>query len=194
MKKIILCIVLIFFGLTANALTINKLLNYYKNQPDIQYEVIKGKRLSALVDSVSSDVEKDALRSAKKLVVFGSFMDEEQRKDLSSRLDMLDDYSLAFSYSLETPESTLPLLFAATGMESSTKVDIYAKNSSSSEYIYQPVFLINMWGMVALAYLDGKIKPDATKDLVKATFKVNYSTSVDETKQKEERSILDRLD
>lgn len=194
MKKILLCIVFSLCGIIANALTINKLLKQYKNSPDIEYKVIKGKGLEALVDSVTSDVEKEALRSAKKLVVFGGFMDDDQRDDLSSKLNSLDDYSLAFSYTLERPEPTLPLLFATTGLESSTKVDIYAKNSSSSEYIDQPVFLINMFGMVAVAYLDGKIKPDATKDLVKATFKVDYSTSVDAKKQKEERSLLDRLD
>lgn len=190
MKKIFLSLLILFNSLIANALTVNKLLNYYKNQPNVNYEVIKGIRLKALVDSVSTDVEKDALRTAKKLVVVNSFMDEKQRDELSSKLNILDDYSLAFSYSMDNPEPTIPLLFTATGIEYSTTVDIYTKNSVASEYLYQPVFLINAKEMVALAYLDGKIKPDAAKDFIKVTFNTDYPDSASAQK----KSPIDRID
>lgn len=190
MKKIILSLLLLFISLMANALTVDKLLNYYKNQPDANYEVTKGKRLKALVDSVSTDVEKDALRSAKKLVVVNSFMDEKQRDELSSKLNILDDYSLAFSYSMNNPEPTIPLLFTATGIEYSMTVDIYAKNSFSNEYIYQPIFIIKVNEMVALAYLDGKIKPEVAKDFIKVTFNTDYPDSASAQK----KSHLDRID
>ncbi len=174
MKKIVLIFLLFFISLIANALTIDNLLNYFKNLPDVKHEVIKGKRLNALVDSVATDIEKDALRTAKKLVVISSSMDEKQRGDLLSKLSLLNNYNLAFSYVMDTPEPTIPLLSTATGIKSSTTVNIYAKNSSSNEYLYNPVFLLHMNGIVALAYLDGKIKPDAAKDLVQATFNIVY--------------------
>ena len=97
-----LIMALLFSNLMANALTIGKLLKNYRNQPDIQYEVIKEKELKALIDSVSSETEKDALRSARKLVILGSRMDEIQHESLSSYLKRLDDYSLALSYSIDT--------------------------------------------------------------------------------------------
>ena len=157
MRKFTLIMALLFSNLMANALTINKLLKNYRNQPDIQYEVIKEKELKVLIDSVSSETEKDALRSARKLVILGSRMDEIQHESLSSDLNRLDDYSLALSYSIDTPQKTLPLLGIASGTETSINVDIYSKKSSSGEYLNKPVFLINMWGMVVLAYLDGRI-------------------------------------
>ena len=189
MRKFTLIMALLFSNLMANALTINKLLKNYRNQPDIQYEVIKEKELKALIDSVSSETEKDALRSARKLVILGSRMDEIQHESLSSYLNRLDDYSLALSYSIDTPQKTLPLLGIASGTETSINVDIYSKKSSSGEYLNKPVFLINMWGMVVLAYLDGRIKPDIAKDLIQVTF--SNSDSRSESAQK--HSAIDRI-
>ncbi|MDE6697237.1 MAG: hypothetical protein K2K25_10190 [Muribaculaceae bacterium] len=189
MKKIVLSLILLLNFLIANSLTLNKFLNYYKNQPDLNYEVIKGKRLNALMDSVNNDVEKEALRTAKKLVVFGGFMDDRQRDALTYKLCMLDNYSLAFSYTMDIPEPTIPILSVATGIKDSMTVDIYAKNSFSSEYIYQPLFLIKMNEMVALAYLDGKIKPEVAKDFIKVTFRTDYPDSA----SAQTKTPLDRI-
>lgn len=185
---------MLFSCLTANALTVDKLLKYYRNQPDIQYEEKKGKELKALMDSVSSDVEKEALRSARKLVILGAVMDEEQREQIIARLNSLNDYSLALAYTKDTPEPLNPLLFTVTGPESSITVDIYSRNTSSSEYLIKPVFIVNMWGMVSLAYLDGRIKPDTAKDFVEVTFNIGYSFSASHAKTREKLSTLNRID
>ena len=193
MKNITFILTLLFSSLIANAMTVDKLLKYYRHQPDIQFEEIKGKELEALMDSASSDVEKDVIRRAKKLIVMGFISDEEQRKELSSKLNMLDDYSLALAYTKDTPEPINPLLFSITGLESSIAVDIYSKNSSSSEYLIKPVFLINMWGMVALAYLDGTIKPDTAKEFVEITFNTSYTFSASPAGSEKKQSTLDRI-
>ncbi|MDE5871283.1 MAG: hypothetical protein K2H22_05040, partial [Muribaculaceae bacterium] len=193
MKNITFILTLLFSSLIANAMTVDKLLKYYRHQPDIQFEEIKGKELEALMDSASSDVEKDVIRRAKKLIVMGFISDEEQRKELSSKLNMLDDYSLALAYTKDTPEPINPLLFSITGLESSIAVDIYSKNSSSSEYLIKPVFLINMWGMVALAYLDGTIKPDTAKEFVEVTFNTSYTFSASPAGSEKKQSTLDRI-
>lgn len=194
MKNIILTTALLFSSLIANAINVNELFKYYKNLPDVHYELIKGKGLETLKDSVSTEAEKEALSSAKQLIVVSSIMDGEQQNALLSKLNTLDDYSLAFSNAKETPEPTIPLLFNATGLESSTSVNIYAKNSSSCEYFNKPIFFINRNGMVALAYLDGKIKPEAAKNLVQLTFDNKHTDSDSTTKTGKERSPLDRLD
>ena len=124
MKKITFIMTLLFGSLIANALTVDKLLKNYRNQPDLQYEEIKGKELEALMDSVSKDTEKEALRTAKKLVVIGFMKDNEQCKELSTELNKIDDYSLALAYTIDTPEPLNPLFFTVTGLESSIAVEI----------------------------------------------------------------------
>lgn len=191
MKNLAVILVLLLTSLSSNALTIDQLLKEYRNMPDIQYEEVKGKDLKALVDSVSTDVEKEALSSAKRLVVLGTVMDEDQREELMSKLNQLKDYTLGLSYSIVPEENQNPLLSIALGLESSITVDIFSKNTSSSEYLIKPVFFINMWGMSALFYLDGKIKPDSAKELVKVTFNTEYSISPDNSQPTPEGDIDD---
>ncbi|MDE6342735.1 MAG: hypothetical protein K2K93_10485 [Muribaculaceae bacterium] len=194
MRKIAISLAFFFCCLISDAMTANQLLRFYKNQPDIQYEEIKGKGLRALIDSVSTDAEKEALRSARKLVVFGSIMDDERREALTSGLDMLDNYSLAFSFAMDTPAPTNPPLFTGSDNETSITVDIYGKNTSSEEYLYKPFFLVKMWGMVALAYLDGKIKPEAAKDFVEVTFHTKNPDTDSAAASGKKRTSLDRID
>ena len=194
MKKNAFILIFILSSLIANALTVEKLLKGYRNQPNIEYKEVKGKGLKALIDSVSTEVEKEALRNARKLVVMGSMMNEEQRMELSSKLNKLDDYSLALEYTVDLPEQLNSVSSALNGQEPSVSVDIYSKNSASSEYLIKPVFLINMWGMVALAYLDGKIKPDTAKEFVDVTFHTGYSLSASSGETGKKQSAIERID
>ncbi len=189
MKKIILPLLFLFSSLVINALTIDKLIKEYKNLPDAKFEEFKGKRLNALADSVTTDVEKEALRSAKKLVVLSSNFDEEQRRELLSKLNLLNDYNLAFSYGVDAQELTIPLLSTATDIESTSTIDIYTKNSSSSEYLFKPVFFINMPEKFALAYLDGRIKSEAAQDIVQVTLNTGFPNSASDNK----KNPLDRI-
>lgn len=191
MKNLAVILILLLTSLSSNALTIDQLLKEYRNMPDIQYEEVKGKELKALVDSVSTDVEKEALSTAKRLVVLGTVMDEDQREELMSKLNQLKDYTLGLSYSEDSKEDLNPLFSTILGLESSITVDIFSKNTSSSEYLIKPVFFINMWGMSALVYLDGKIKPDSAKELVNVTFNTEYSISPDNSQPTPEGDIDD---
>ena len=47
--------------------------------------------------------------------------------------------------------------------------------------------------MVALAYLDGKIKPDTAKEFVEVTFHTSYSFTASSPESKEKQSTLDRI-
>lgn len=189
MKNIVLSLIILLGGLVANALTIDKLFNTYKNQPNIRYEVIKGRRLNSLIDSTTSEFEKEVLQSIKKLIVLEKIWDEEQLYDLSSNIEKLKDYSLVLSYSMESSDPAIPLLSSATGVDSSNNIKIYSKKSSSSEYLNRPLFFINMGGRELLAYLDGKLKPEVAKDLVKLTLNTYLSEAATTT----EKTPLDRI-
>ncbi|MDE6017970.1 MAG: hypothetical protein K2G85_04055 [Muribaculaceae bacterium] len=193
MKKITFILTLLFSSLIANALTVDQLIKYYRNMPDIQCEVIKGKELQALLDSASTNIGNKTHRTAKKLIFLGFLNDEEQRSELSSKLETLDDYSIAFSYTKDTPGTINPLLSTITGLETSVAVEIYSKNSSSNDYLSKPLFVIYIWGMVGLAYLDGNINQDIAKDFVEVTFNTSYSISPSPARKSEKQSTLKRL-
>lgn len=194
MKKIALTLALLFTTITANALTIDHILKNFRNQPDIQYKAFKGKELKDLMDSLSSDFEKKSLLSARKLIVVDSLMNTKQREELSSNLNMLDDYSLELSYTMDYAIQANSLLFPLTGLETTASVDIYCRKSSSNEYLYKPVFLINMSEKAAMIYLDGKLKSNTVKDFVEVIFNTNFSNSVSITGNLKKRTALDRID
>ncbi len=188
-KTIVRSTTLLLSSLVANAITIDRLFNSYKNQPNIKYEVIKGKSLNALIGGAPSDLEKETLRSIKKLIVFEMIMDQEQLIDLSENIGKLKDYSLVLSYSMDPSYPSIPLLSSALGTDSSNIVNIYSKNSSSDEYLNKPVIITYMGSKVALTFFDGKISPKVAKDLVQ----VKISDAFSDTASTKEQSPLDRI-
>lgn len=189
MKNIVLSLILLLCNPVANALTIDKLFNTYKNQPNYKYEVIKGKSLNSLIDSAPSELEKEVLQSIKKLIILEKISEDEQLIDLSANIEKLKDYSLAYSYSLDSSDLAIPLLSSTTSIDSSNNIKIYSKKSSSSEYLNQPLFFFNTGKRALLAYLDGKLNPETTKNLVRLTLNTYFSEAAPTT----EKSPLDRI-
>ncbi|MDE6304632.1 MAG: hypothetical protein K2M01_07400, partial [Paramuribaculum sp.] len=55
-------------------------------------------------------------------------------------------------------------------MDNSVTTEIYSKDSSSDQYLLNPLLVIKIWGMTALVYLDGKLKPDNAQEMIKVSF------------------------
>ena len=151
MKRFIFAFALLLTGILSQALTVNDLIKKYKDQPGVTYREVSGKELKNQIDSVSSESEKEVLRTAKKMEVL-IVLNDELLDSLSSDVNALSDYSLALSYS---------------GDEGGMAVDVYGKDSNSKEYIQKPVFMIKISAWSVLIYLDGRIRPDNTKDIIK---------------------------
>ena len=180
MKKIIFAIILILSCLLGNAMKIEQLLKICKNLPDIQYEEIKGKELKRLIeDTTTSEIEKEVLSNSRKIVILGFMSGMEENKEISSHLNSLKGYSLAMSFTMTLPHLDSPIA-----------VDVYSEDEPSGEYLTKPIFLINLWGIAGMVYIDGKLKPETAKDFIQVTYSTNFKNS--EAPQK--RSVLDRLD
>ena len=175
-KRFTLIVTLLMSGLLAQALTVNELLSKYKKFPDTQYKEFKGKELKKHIDNELSEAEKEVLRTAKRLVMVLAFFEKEQIENLTSDLNSLEDYSLAISYSMSDAQSDGNMR-SLPGMNDNTSVtvSVYSENSSSSEYLLKPVIVINLCEMIGLMYIDGKIKPEETKDLIKVKREITPS-------------------
>lgn len=166
MKRSFITLAILVSCILAQALTVDKLINKYKKLPNVVYREIKGKELKNQIDSVSSENEKEILRSANKMVIM-MFLEEEP-EELEVDLKALKDYSLALSYNMEDddePADAIPSL----NIMPSIAVDVYGKDGDSSEYILKPVLFMKLFEMSVFIYLDGKIRPDDTKELIKVS-------------------------
>ncbi|MDE7409307.1 MAG: hypothetical protein K2N09_04725, partial [Muribaculaceae bacterium] len=180
MKKIIFTIILILSCLLGNAMKVEQLLKICKNQPDIQYEEIKGKELKKLLeDPTTSEIEKEVIRNSRKIVILGFMSGVEENKSIISNLNSLKGYSLAMSF-------TMTVLH----FDSLIAVDVYSEDKPSGEILIKPIFLLNLWGITGLVYIDGKIRPETAKDFIQVTYNTNFNNS-DSSKK---HSVLDRLD
>lgn len=157
--------------LLSQAMTVNELLSKYKSYPNAQYKEVKGKELKKLRDNVSSETEKEILRTAKKLVIVLAFMEDDEFENLTSDLNTLEDYSQALYYTLDDSQSEEEMPNNILGIElvTSASVGVYSEQSSSSEYLLKPVFAINLCGMIGVIYIDGKIKSGDEKEIIKLT-------------------------
>lgn len=169
-----LSILLVFFGLciACHALTVKGLFNKYKKLPDVTYKEINRKELRANIDSVSSESEKEVLRSLKKMEVL-MFPAESLPESLVSDLTSLKDYSLIISYS-KTEEDMIDKMFNSIPIfgadDNSFIIDVYGRNTASAdEYVTQPVIMMRFWEWITLIYLDGRVRLDDTKQMIKVT-------------------------
>lgn len=178
MKRLILILALILPCIFAQALTVNDLIKKYKNFPEASYMEADKKQLRNQIDSVSSEAEKETLHSLNKMKILLMGLDDEQTETLTSDLNSLKNYSLTMSFSSSNeqkePENLLQSAINSC-MDLSMTTDIYSKDSSSDQYLLNPILVIKVWEMTALIYLDGKLKPDNAKELVKASFNSNTS-------------------
>lgn len=178
MKRLILIVALILPCIFAQAITVNDLLKKYKNFSEAGYMEVDKNQLRNQIDSVSSEAEKEALRSINKMKMLLLSLDDEQTEILTSDLNSLKNYNLTMSFS-SSNEQEQPDNFLQSAinfcMDLSITTDIYSKDTSSDQYLLNPILVIKVWNMTALVYLDGKLKPDNAKEMVKVSFNSNTS-------------------
>ena len=170
MKRLILSLAVVIPFIIAHAMTVNDLFKKYRSSiPDAQYTELKGKALKNQIDSVSTDREKEILRNAKKVVMLGWAADNEQYDNLIADLNELKGYNCAMSYTenggTEEDSNTFKSMINSL-VNPAMKVSVYGKETSSGQYILQPVIVVNYMGMAVIVYVDGKIRPGDEKELI----------------------------
>lgn len=174
MKRILLILTLLVPCLLSQAITVDELFKKYKECPNTQYRVLGKEELKALAANVSSEEEKEVLRSAKRLEVLLTFIEEEEQKKMVADLNALEGYTVAISTdasidmtdaNADGPSSAIPTVETTdAGTYPSMSMTVYGKETSSNECVSKPVIFITMWEMTTIIYIDGKIKPsDANK-------------------------------
>lgn len=201
MKRLILIIALIVPCLLSQAITVDALFKKYKHYPEAQYRKVNSTELKAQIDSVSSEEEKEVLRTAKEMLMLMVPLEKEDLKQLIAELNTLKGYNLAMSFSDNDNNDTSPSFsddligkeietieegtgrivkgtiigLAQPDNEQSFSVEIYSKETSK-DVVSKPVFLIRMFGLTGLIYIDGEIKPNDTKKIIE--IKTNTSLSI----------------
>lgn len=192
MKRLFFIIALLVPALLSQALTVNDLFKKYKNYPEAQYRKLNSKELKAQIDSVSSEDEKEVLRTAKEMMMLMVSLEEEDLKQLTAELNTLKGYNMAMSFS-ENDNNDAPPAFSddligkeivtieeGTGRivkgtivgqaqpdnEPSFSVEIYSKETSR-DVLSKPVLLIRMCELTGLIYIDGEIKPNDAEKMIK---------------------------
>lgn len=192
MKRLFFIIALLVPALLSQALTVNDLFKKYKNYPEAQYRKLNSKELKAQIDSVSSEDEKEVLRTAKEMMMLMVILEEEDLKQLTAELNTLKGYNMAMSFS-ENDNNDAPPAFSddligkeivtieeGTGRivkgtivgqaqpdnEPSFSVEIYSKETSR-DVLSKPVLLIRMSELTGLIYIDGEIKPNDAEKMIK---------------------------
>lgn len=201
MKRLILIIALIVPCLLSQAITVDALFKKYKHYPEAQHRKVNSTELKAQIDSVSSEEEKEVLRTAKEMLMLMVPLEKEDLKQLIAELNTLKGYNLAMSFSDNDNNDTSPSFsddligkeietieegtgrivkgtiigLAQPDNEQSFSVEIYSKETSK-DVVSKPVFLIRMFGLTGLIYIDGEIKPNDTKKIIE--IKTNTSLSI----------------
>lgn len=192
MKRLLLVLALLLPAVMSQALSVSDLFKKYKKIPDAQYVKMNEKDMRAMVDSVTSEVDKELYRTANGMqMLLMHLEDEAQIEKLTSEINSIKDYSLALSFThnngtpsikvtmegIASRESLKEAMqgFIKSFIDPTTSVDVYCKETSG-EYLVKPLYLLNFWGFTGLVYLDGRIKAgDADKIL---TFTADTDTTV----------------
>ena len=162
-------------------MSVNDLFKKYMSYPNTQYKELNEKELRAQVDSVSSEQEKEILRTAKRMQILLSFMEDDALESLKDDLNSLKGYSMAAAIDTSEDASVnLPAVSLFPEIDPSVTLEVYSKDSSSGEFLSKPLMYIKLMGMTALIYIDGKIRANDAKDFVKAS--VNVDVDFDITK------------
>lgn len=189
MRKIIFVLVLMATVILGQAMTVNGLFKKYQDFPEAQYLKMNEKELKAQMDSVSSEEEKEILRTAKSMQMLLFVLEEEdQKQKLTDDLTSLKHYSLALSFTHNNGEQSINIVgdgnvskealkgFVESFINPTISVDVYGNEKSREDIIAKPLFLMNFWGMTGLIYIDGEIKAgDADKVL---QFTTNTDTTI----------------
>ncbi len=174
MKRLVLVLCVFLPALMSQAMTVNGLFKKYKKFPEAQYVKMNKKDLRAQMDSVSSQEEKDLLSTAKGMqMLFVNLDDEEKTEKFNCELNSLEKYSLALSFTHNNGKQSMNILgednisnqsikdsmkgFIESFLNPTITVDVYGKDTSD-DIISKPLYLINIWGLTGLVFIDGEIK------------------------------------
>lgn len=174
MKRNLLILTLLACCIFAQAMSVNDLFKKYRSFPNTQYLELDEKELRAQVDSVSSEQEKEILRSAKGMQILLTFMEDDALEGLKDDLNSLKGYCLAVAIDRsENMGDNSPAVKFFPAMDPTVTMEVYSRDISSSDYVSKPVIFVRMMEMTGLIYIDGKIKADDAKDFVKASVNVD---------------------
>lgn len=188
MKRLFIILAILLPVCMAQATTVSGLFKKFKNVPDAQYVKMNKNELRAQADSVSSEEEKEMLRTAKEMRILFFTEHEDKVEELTSELNSLKNYNLALSFT-HGGEGSLNVInegnvskealrgFIDSFYNPTISVDVYGKETNADDNIIKkPLFLISFWGMTGLVYIDGEIKAsDADKVL---HFNTNTDTTI----------------
>ncbi|MDE6654439.1 MAG: hypothetical protein K2K37_08660 [Muribaculaceae bacterium] len=174
MKRNLLILTLLACCIFAQAMSVNDLFKKYRSYPNAQYQELNEKELRAQVDSVNTEEEKEVLRTAKKMQILLTFMEDDALEGMIEDLNSLKGYSMAAAIDKsENMNVNLPGVSLFPNLDPSVTMEVYSKDSSSGEFLSKPLIYVKLMGMTALIYIDGKIKANDAKDFVKASISVD---------------------
>lgn len=95
MKRNFLILTLLVSCILAQAMSVNDLFKKYESYPHTVYDELNEQELRAQVDSVNTEEEKEVLRTAKKMQLLLTFMEDDAVEGLKEDLNSLKGYSMA---------------------------------------------------------------------------------------------------
>ncbi|MDE6343059.1 MAG: hypothetical protein K2K93_12165 [Muribaculaceae bacterium] len=206
MKRILLVFALILPALMSQAVSINGLFKKYKKFPEAKYVNMNKKDMRAMLDSVTSEVDKEVYRTGNGMqMLLMHLEDEAQIEQLTSEINSLKDYSLALSFTHNNGKQTLNTTiegissdkakeaanaFIASFIDPTMSVDVYCKETSGEDLI-KPLYLLNFWGFTGLVYLDGKIKASDADKILTFTSDTDATVKVERVLPSEESESSD---
>ncbi len=201
MKRLIFVLMLLLPAIMSQALSVNGLFKKYKKVPEAQYVNMNEKDMRAMLDSVTSDVDKEVYSTGKGMQMLVMHLEEDQIEQLTSDINSIKNYSLAMSFihnngkqslktSMEGIASRENVKDAVNGfiesfINPSTSVDVYCKETSG-EYLTKPLYLVSFWGFTGLVYLDGRIKASDADKILTFTSDTDVDVKVERVKPDEE--------
>lgn len=195
MKKLIFVLMLLLPALMSQAVSINGLFKKYKKFPEAQYVNMNKKDMRAMLDSVTSEVDKEVYRTGKGMqMLLMHLEDEAQIEQLTSEINSIEDYSLALSFTHNNGKLSLNTTIEGIASSENAKeaanafvrsfinptmsVEVYCKETSG-EYLIKPLYLLNFWGFTGLVYLDGKINVSDADKILSFTTDTDASVKVE---------------
>ncbi|MDE6692339.1 MAG: hypothetical protein K2K05_03040, partial [Muribaculaceae bacterium] len=153
MKRNILILAFLVSCIFAQAMSVNDLFKKYRSYPNSQYQELNEKELRAQVDSVSTEEEKEVLRTAKRMQILLAFLEDDDLEGLKDDLNSLKGYSMAAAIDKSEDESVnRPAVAFWPSTDLTVTMEVYSLETSSSEYLSKPLMYVRMMGMNALIY------------------------------------------
>lgn len=177
MKRLIFVLALLLPAFMSQALTVNGLFKKYKKFPEAQYVKMNEKELRAQMDSITSEEEKEILKTAKGMEMLLVNLQDDEIEKMNADLNSLKNYCLALSFTHNNGKQSLNIVedgviskesikesmneFIESFLNPTITVDVYGKDVSddnSDDIISKPLYLFTIWGMRGLIFIDGNIK------------------------------------